>query len=324
VVEAAALADEPRRPRRGRRGRAPGVPLRRASIPLGDAPALRRARNRTRLIRTVLATALVAAAVAAVVTARAPAASSPPFVSSGSNGIIVLDLSASVEKSTLADTYRSLMRLAASKGHYGLVLVSDDAYEALPPETPAAALSQVARFFTPIPPAREGAGVPTVNPSGGVSLNQVQPVYPANPWGGGFSFGTKLSAGLDLARSIILAHRTTVKPSVWLVSDLGDEPSDLQLVAADGKEYVQDGIALNVVGLDPTRSDARFFDRIVGYQGALPAVSPPPPPARARQRFPLGLAIAAVVLAVLLAANELWSSPLRWRPASSPEGPAAA
>jgi hypothetical protein len=298
--------------------------MRWASIPLGDAPALRRARRRTRLIRGVLAAALVAATVAAIITARVPAATSAPFVSSGSSGIVVLDLSASVERTTLAATYRSLMRFAGSKGHYGLVLFSDAAYEALPPETPAATFSQVARFFTAIPPAHEGAGIPSVTPSAGVTLQQIAPVYPANPWGTGFSLGTKISAGLELARSIIVAHRETVEPSVWLVSDLGDESSDLQLVVADAKEYEQNGIALHVVGLNPTRKDERFFSRIVGYRGPVSAASQLPSPAGARQRFPVGLAVAAIVLAVLLAANELWSTPLRWGPAKTPGRTASA
>jgi hypothetical protein len=109
---------------------------------------------------------------------------------------------------------------------------------------------------------------------------------------------------------------------VWLVSDLHDEPSDRDLVQADAKAYRQDGIALHVVGLNASRADTRFFSRLVGSGEVITPFGPTPPRAGAKQRFPTGLVAAAVVLALLLAANELLSTPLRWRQPTGP-GPAA-
>jgi hypothetical protein len=37
-----------------------------------------------------------------------------------------------------------------------------------------------------------------------------------------------------------------------------------------------------------------------------------PPPTSSNEHFPLWLAIVTALLALLLAANEIWSSPLRW------------
>jgi len=282
-----------------------------SAIPLGDASALRAQRNRTRLVRLVLAAAMVAAGIAAFFLAGAPTATTAPLLPRRSTGIIVIDLSASVETAELADMYSSLMRLADSKGRYGVVLFSDQAYEALPPGTPATDLKQLAYFFHPVPRPVVSKGVPTATPSGGVTFNSTVPIYPTNPWASGFTLGTTISAGLNLAASIIqTAH---VKPSVWLISDLGDNPPDVPLVTSAAKMYDRDGIRLNVIGLDPTKTDAKFFESLVGPTGKFILARPASPSHTARKHeFPVGLGIAAVLFGLILVANELWSTPLRW------------
>ena len=105
----------------------------------------------------------------------------------GSDGIVVLDLSASISSDTYAEIGTTLSTLASSGGHYGLVLFSSVAYEALPPGTPARELEPFVRFFRVHSP---GPGF--------------APVFPVNPWTQSFSEGTAISRGLDLAHSIVV------------------------------------------------------------------------------------------------------------------------
>ena len=295
------------------------------SIPLGDAPALRPARTRSRIVRIVLAAALAGTGIAAFFVSRAPSPTPFPFLAPGSNGIIVLDLSASVENGTIDKIGAALGQFASSNARFGLVVFSNQAYEALPPNTPARQLTSFAYFFHKI---RLDQG-PVAAMAAGVNLRRARVTpgtsdYPTNPWANAFSFGTTISAGLDLARSVILG--STVKaPTVWLISDLADGPGDLPLVALAARTYEQLGIALNVIGVNPSQSDLRFFQNLLSHQKGLVQAKPSPPlKLKSRHRFPNGLAIAAGLLALLLAANELWSTPLRWGPTPGSEETAAA
>jgi hypothetical protein len=103
------------------------------------------------------------------------------------------------------------------------------------------------------------------------------------------------------------------KPAVWLVSDLADAAQDKPLVSTVAREYVNAGIALNVIGLAPTKADARSFARLVGPRGSF-VLAKPSKQVRlhSKHAFPTGLAVAAAVLGALLALNELVSTPLRW------------
>jgi hypothetical protein len=289
------------------------------SIPLGDAATLRPARTRSRIVRVVLAAALAGTGIAAFFVSRAPAPTPFPLLAPGSNGIIVLDLSASVENGTIDKIGAALSQFAASNARFGLVVFSNQAYEALPPNTPAAELATFANFFHRI---RPNLG-PVAAMAAGVNLRRARsdpgtPEYPTNPWANAFSFGTTISTGLDLARSVILAS-TVKQPTVYLISDLADGPGDLPLVALAARSYERLGIALNVIGVNPSRSDLRFFENLLSHQGGLVQAKPSPPlTLKSKRTFPTGLAVAAGLLALLLAANELWSTPLRWgsRPVS--------
>jgi hypothetical protein len=273
-----------------------------AGLPLAEPRALWHFRNRTRLVRLLLALALLATAVSAFFVSRDRSAAATPFLGTASRGIIVLDLSASVENATLSQMHATLARLAASKGNYGLVVFSDQAYEALPPPTPAAELGAYADFF-------ERGTVGAVQGPSGIPLTLS--AYPPNPWSTGFSLGTQISQGLDLARSLILSDHLQNR-DVWLVSDLGDEASDLPLVTAAAREYVNSGIALHLLPLNPLKYDLHFFEKL-NLPGSATSVPPPKPKGHSHRGFPVGLAILGVLLAALLAVNELWSRPLEWR-----------
>ena len=96
-----------------------------------------------------------------------------PVVPKGTNGIVVLDLSASISTETYSRIGATLTDLVATRGRYGLVIFSDVAYEALPPGTPADALRPLIRYFK-LPPQTQ-PGVP--------------PNFPVNPWLQTFSGG---------------------------------------------------------------------------------------------------------------------------------------
>jgi hypothetical protein len=276
------------------------------SLPLGDARSLDVARNRTRAIRGALAVALVAAALLAYFFARARNLTPTPLLPPGSSGIIVLDMSSSVEHATLDRMYAGLSQLGATNGRFGVVVFSAHAYEALPPNTPALELAPLARFFREIPKGSvrfTPGGPPVVPPAG---------LYPPNPWANGFSGGTEISTGLALARSLILGSKVT-RPSVWLMSDLADDPPDRRAVVRVANSYIDLGIALHVLALNPIRSDKRFFERLLGPRGSLIQAKPSAQVRLDRgYGFPLALACAAAALALLLAVNELWSTPLAW------------
>ena len=152
-----------------------------SAIPLGDASALRRAARRTAAIGIVLAGILLALAVAIAVLAGSPRVPALHVLPPGTDGIVVLDLSASISEDTYARIGATLADLASGNGRYGLVVFSGTAYQALPPGTPAAELKPLVRYFT-LPPQKTPGFLPT---------------FPPNPWTDTFSAGTRISSGLE-------------------------------------------------------------------------------------------------------------------------------
>jgi hypothetical protein len=274
------------------------------AIPYAGVAALARAAARTRLVRIALAVTLVALVLATAAVARHPRLheSAQTFVPPKSAGIVVLDLSASISSDTYSRIGETLRRLVATRADYGLVVYSDVAYEALAPGSPAAALAPLVRYFTLPVQAAPGAA----------------PTFPTNPWSRDFTAGTRISAGLELARQIVVDQRIR-KPAVVLVSDLADDPQDVQRLTSILLAYRRDRIPLRVVALNPSPDDAAFFERLLARGTAiLPARLPDEPgfqpPARGGG-FPLWLVVLAVATAVVLAASELRSARLRWGPA---------
>ena len=267
---------------------------------LADLRAFEGEARHARRIRTAFALALLGAAVAAFVVA--PVAPGRRFLPSDTVGIVVLDISASIKPGYYYRIEHELATLAATRERFGLVLVSDVAYEALPPGTPASELKPLLRFFAP-PTGNSGA-------SGGGD-------QPRSPWEQWFSAGTNLSAGLFLAADML--HQEHVKRGgVVLISDLADDPADVGRVANAVLLFQQSHIPLEIVALNPTPADAEFFKNLLGKAITQQATLPTSAEARGKlglvASFPRGLALAAAALIVLLAANEWWGEPLRWRP----------
>jgi hypothetical protein len=269
------------------------------SIPLADLTPLRSPARRTALIRVGAAAALLALAVTAILLGRHPDVREIRFLPEGSSGIVVLDLSASISSETYSRIGQTLTELSESRGRYGLVVFSDSAYEALPPGSPASALEPMVRFFTLPPQTRPG----------------VAPTFPLNPWTDSFSAGTRISTGLELARSILIDDRLA-RPAVLLVSDLDDEPNDVPALTSVALAYRQEGIPLHVVGLNPSSEDERLFRRFVAGRGSFSQSRLPEETASASSgaAFPVWLAAVALLLVAVLAANELWNARLEWTP----------
>ena len=270
-----------------------------SSLPLADAGSLRSLARRTHVLRLALAVGLAAIAVSAILLARGPHASAGAFVPAGSNTIVVLDVSQSVEYNKLQLAYGTLTFLGQSKAKVGLVVCSSYAYEALPPGSPASALLPIAKIFRPIGIRSSFSSRPRF-------------ILPPNPWVAGFSVGTELASGLALARTIITDEHLR-RPNVILISDLLDDSKDLPRIEEEGKAYQRLGIGLRIAPLAATEADLQFFLRAAGKQETL--VQPKAPKqanAQLLTRFPTSLVAVAVVLALLLALDELLLSPLRW------------
>ena len=111
-----------------------------AHIPASEPARLEGFRRRTSIARAGLAAALIGLLALCVVVSRQYDVRHAPLVASGSSGIIVLDLSASVFEGGFEATVRKLVR---TDERAGLVVFSDTAYQLLPPgswsRVPAAA-----------------------------------------------------------------------------------------------------------------------------------------------------------------------------------------
>jgi len=268
------------------------------AIPFADAAALRPAARRTRAIRIALAAALAGLIVAMIVVSRHPHTQTVVTLPEHSSAIVVLDVSASISSDTYSRIGATLSSLARSGGRYGLVVFSDQAYEALPPGTAASDLRPLVRYFT-LPPARRGFAQ----------------AFPPNPWAQSFSAGTKISSGLELAHQVALDDQLS-KPLVVLVSDLDDDPDDIypRLVTIMAA-LERDRIPLRIVGLNPSNNDAELFKKLSGGAPIVRAglVDQQGPELRNHTPFPWTLFSLALIVVVLIAAHELWGPRLEWR-----------
>ena len=255
-------------------------------IPYGELEAVSALTRRTRALRALLALAALAAAVGVVVLGRGDARSAallPP----GSDGLVVLDLSASISTDTYARIGTTLDRLAGSGGRYGLIVFSDTAYLALPPGTPARELGAFARRFDV--PARTGGTL----------------AVPTSPWTDSFSAGTKISTGLQLALDTIRARRLG-RPAVLLVSDLDDDAADLERLAGTALVYQRLGIPVRVVSLNASPEDERYVARLLRRPTDLSvATLPGADSGGGHGTVRLSLFLAALAAAAALALREL-------------------
>jgi len=264
-----------------------------AGIPLADAPTFRTRAVATRVVLAALAAGAVAAAVGVLLASRFSHSQTLVLLPSNANAVIVLDLSASISSDSFSRIGATLRVLSRSGDRVGLVIFSDDAYEALPSGTPAADLAPLVRYFTP--------------------LRQSAPdLYPLNPWGSTFTGGTNISAGMEMAIDIAVAQRP--RAAVMLISDLDDDPNNLPALTAVGAVAQHDRVPIRIVGLSPSSANVAYFRGVFGR--SAPIVEAPTAAQAARQEqtpFPWTLVALAVAAATALALREGWVPRLGWR-----------
>lgn len=282
--------------------------LRRRGIPLADFRLLRGAARRTAALRLALAVGVAGLAAAAVVLAR-DLQPRPSTYFAGGNGVVVVDLSTSVDPVKYRRLDRVLRTLAETNQRTGLVVYSDSAYAMLPLGSPGEELRPLLRFFEqPRRPTRarlqQGFG------------------FPESPWAGTFRGGTRISTGLVVARQL-LERDAGGSGSVVLVSDLDDSLFDVSPLTQELVRYQRAGIDLRIVPLFPNPQDRELFGRLAGHDAfvrnnELLANS------RLEERrtlvgaFPAALTAALAALLLLVALNEQACRRLAW----SPEAPA--
>jgi len=270
-----------------------------SAIELADYPALGPAARRTRWLRLLaggLAIGLAAIALLAAPRGSAPAAVLLPH---GANGIVVVDVSASISSDTYARIASTLDRLRRGGGTAGLILFSDTAYQALPPGTPVAELGPFERFFQVSTQTQPG----------------VIPQPPQSPWTDQFSAGTRISTGLSLALNVLQQDRLR-NPVVLLVSDLDDDAGDLESLTSVALAYRHVGVPIRVVGLNPSPDDASFMQRLLPQGGGIvSATLPTEKPASTHTGLPVALILVAIALALATAVYLAVTERLRWRAA---------
>jgi hypothetical protein len=268
----------------------------RGAIPVADSVALRRPLQRTTLVRIVLGALLLLLTAFAVWRATALNPQPLPFLERRTTTIVVLDQS----KSIYIGAYRriaSLLRtLVAANAPVGVVAFSDTAYEMMPPGTKGAVLAPMLRFYTKARP-----GETNLDPSTN---------FPASPWEDVFSGGTKISAGIDLARSI--AHRDHVRhATIVLASDLETAGEDQPNLAEALLQVTRDPtLDMKVLPLFPIQDDLQFFQKFLPPSAfikpsQLHAEAANPTGFRLLVSSPWPLVVVGALLLLALAINEL-------------------
>jgi hypothetical protein len=265
------------------------------TIPLADASALGQFARRTFSVRLVLALLCIGAVVVFALIARHPHTRTIVPLPSHADTILVLDLSASISSDTFSRIGGTLAALSRSGSRLGLVVFSDQAYEAFPPGTPASDLAPFVRYFTL--PKQQAPGF--------------APTFPANPWQSTFTGGTRISAGLDLAHVIALAGGR--RATVVLVSDLDDDPGDLPRLASVLLAYRRDHVPVRIIGLAPSADNVALFMRLLSPQPVVveaPTLAEAPP--HDTTPFPWALVVLAAVAAGAYALRAAWAPRLVW------------
>ncbi|MFN8223683.1 MAG: vWA domain-containing protein [Gaiellales bacterium] len=265
-----------------------------------------------RPFRRRLGVACVLALAAALLLVLLPArGTSVPGALAGGDGVmIVIDVSSSTLgfSDTIGKALLVLARNPEQKA--GLVLASESAYMALPPDTPGSALRGWQRMITYVNEQNQKLAArakldrtPLPNPAPG-----------DYPWVGIFTGGTKLSAGL--AKAIQGLRESGRKGGqIVLISDLRDPPEDLPKVSALISRMRELGLTLRIVTVGDASRDPAFFSDFGGAKFITGAATtalatdhlevPSPYPS------PWPLVGAGVALALLLGFVEL-RQPLRF------------
>jgi hypothetical protein len=299
--------------------------VKRQAIPLADLRALLDPARRTAVVRWLLAGGLVVTVVVAAILAQRPASSEVTLVEGGRSGMVVLDMSASIGSPTQR-IVEPFEYLADSGQEYGLVLFSGTAYEAAPPGTSGAELRGLMNALSPYRDVCIVQRLPsrTTCPPHTRRVEADSPEAERiqrdseTPWTDNFRGGTRISAGLILARQALERHDMKDR-GVLLISDLDDSGLDLPALTRELITYNRDQIPIKIVALSPFDDDRFFFERMVGPEAFVdradlsPASLVDEQERAERAGVPEGLAALALLLLMLLAVNEHFCARLAWR-----------
>jgi hypothetical protein len=281
------------------------------ALPSTAADELGREHRRLRRLRLALATAAVALLAACFALSRGAEALPTTYFATGSGGVLVLDLSASVDQLKSQRVQRVLGALAETEGRAGLVVFSDTAYEMFPPDTRTEELRPLLQFF------RSQAGAPTLGRPGG--RRRGGPSAEESPWSLAFRGGTKISTGLVEARRMI-AREGDPTLDVVLLSDLDNSGFDTSVLTEELGHYGREGIELRVIPLFPQQEDLELFEQLVPAEAFVERAELVRNSSVSERQtlvgaFPWPFVGAAAALLLLLAANERWCGRLAWRTA---------
>jgi hypothetical protein len=262
--------------------------LRPRGVDLHDSRVFRGAIWRARILQLVFGGIAVALVFAAVSSARDLDTSTPGLIPNESTGVVVVDLSLSIEDEDYRAVRTAFKRLIADNASIGLVVFSDVPYELLPPGTPASELRPMLRLLVP---PKLGS--------------------PVNPWSITFRAGTKVSAALQLARDM-LQRDGIEKGSILLVSDLETAPEDVPTLSRIVEEIRRSPIELRAFALAPS-SDARVIFGGLLQTGAFTLAPGPTEDAEPVEKaipVPRSLLLLGALLFAALAAYERFASRL--------------
>ena len=273
-----------------------------SAIPSADIGALAPYARRTRRLRAALAAVLVGLVVAAVLLARGSDDTPSRLLPPGTSGIVVIDVSRSVDGQTYEPIASILRQLIALREPVGVVAFSDVAYQLLPPGSSSRELRPLLRLFTP-----EQSGVEE------------------SPWSPAFTAGTRISTGLELTRAIL--ERQHIKNgAVLLVSDLQTASSDIADMTEAIIEYRKAGIPLRIAPLSAAASKSPSL-RAAGREGRVCDVERSGTSVAAagatdggRGPLPRAFLVVGVLLLLALAAHERWCSRVDIREATAGGG----
>ena len=280
--------------------------LRTRALPSTAADELGREHRRLRRLRLALATAALALLVFCFALSRDAEALPTTYFATGSGGVLVLDLSASVDQLKAQRIERVLAALAETEGRVGLVVFSDTAYEMFPPDTRTEELRPLLQFF------RSRGGPPVFGGQGGNGASPDE-----SPWSLAFRGGTKISTGLVEARRMIVREGDP-NLDVVLLSDLDNSGFDTSILTAELGHYVRGGIDLRVIPLFPQPEDLELFEQLLPAEAFVERAELVRNSGVSERQtlvgaFPWPFVAAAAALLLLLAANERWCARLAWR-----------
>lgn len=230
------------------------------------ADALGLEHRRLRRVRIGTAIGIVGLCVALVVVARTLEARPTTYFSESTGGVVVLDLSSSVDAQKSTRVRRVLQNFSETEGRIGLVVFSDSAYEMLPPDTRSVELTPLIRFFAAQvrPQIRQRGSRGRRGGSAGARPS----ARIESPWSLSFRGGTRISTGLAEARRVIEREGDS-SLSVLLLSDLDNSGFDNSALVEEVQEYRRSGIALRVIPLFPAAEDRELFSGLVGREAIL-------------------------------------------------------